>query len=337
MASVNHDIFGSLVGAEQIGKFDSSELVCRLYDHLYAIPVKSVQETLPLPSILQLPQLPVSIMGVCVFRDKVIPVLNLSPQLDLAGEPPQTETWQMVVISHNDRLCAMAVCDIVEIINYSSEEVEPLPSTTDGEEYFFRGIKRTELGLVTLLDMNAVVDHCHLPPREHDSVQDDLDVKANESLIISLIRLGEVYVAVQIDEIERILRTPEILTEEGAPGYIKGKALKLDADQDNPQPEDYYPVINMYQVLEQPEDIEAQGNLIIPKASAFPIGFYTGVVEEIREVNKTDLAKIPPLTVTTQNNYVQAVLKLKDELILLIDLNKVLSTYENAKHYVKRT
>lgn len=324
MSVMHHDVLNSLAGAEQIGKFDNSELVCQLYDNLYGLPVRSVQEILPLPSILPLPQLPVSIMGVCMFRDKIIPVMNLAPQLELVGENPETEKWQMVVISHNDRLCAIAVCDIIEIINYSSEEIEPLPSTTEGEEYFFRGIKRTELGMVTLLNMNAVVEHCHLPKREYGTVQVDTDV-TKENLIISLIRLGEIRVAVRIDEIERILRTPSIIPAEEAPEYIKGNALHLGADQDNPQPEDYYPVINMYQVLEQQEDVEDQHNLILPKVSACPVGYYTGVVEEIREVNKADIATIPPLTVTAQNDYVQGVLKLADELILLVDLKRVLS------------
>lgn len=324
MSVVTHSALHNLTGAEQIGKFDNSELVCQLHDNLYGLPIRSVQEILPLPSILPLPQLPESIMGVCVFRDKVIPVLNLASQLDLTGEPPEAEVWQMVVISHNERLCALAVCDIVEIINYSSEEIEPLPSTTEGEEYFFRGIKRTELGMVTLLAMHAVVEHCHLPRREQAAAQSDTDMGQQENQIISLIRLGEMRVAAKIDDIERILRTPEILPVEAAPAYIKGKALQPGADPNNAQPEDYFPVINMFQLLEQPEDAAGQRNLILPKQTDVPVGYYTGVVEEIREVSKADIALIPPLTITPQNDYVQGVLKLANELILLIDLDQVL-------------
>lgn len=328
MSVIMRDTLQNLAGAEQVGKFDSSELVCQIYDNLYGLPIRSIQEILPLPAILPLPQLPDSIMGVCVFRDKVIPVLNLAPQLDLIGEPPATEVWQMVVIAHNERLCALAVRDIIEIINYPSNEIEPLPSTTEGEEYFFRGIKRTELGMVTLLDMNAVVEHCHLPKREQAAAQMDTESGQQENQIISLIRLGEIRIAVKIDAIERILRTPKILPVEAAPAHIKGKALRVDANPANPQPDDYFPVINMYQLLEQPEAKEGQRNLILPKQSDFPVGYYTGVVEEIREVSKADMAMIPKLTVTPQNDYVQGVLKFANELILLIDLDQVLHACE---------
>lgn len=330
MSVVTHNVnaLHNLAGAEQIGKFDSSELVCQIYDNLYGLPIRSIQEILPLPAILPLPQLPDSIMGVCVFRDKVIPVLHLASQLDLTGETPAPEAWQMVVISHNERLCALAVCDIIEIINYPSEEIEPLPSATEGEEYFFRGIKRTELGMVTLLDMNAVVEHCHLPRRQQAAAQTDTELSQQENQIISLIRLGERRIAVEIDAIERILRTPKILPLESAPAHIKGQALQSGADPANPQPDDYFPVINMYQLLEQPEDQGGQRNLVLPKQSAFPVGYYTGVVEEIREVSKADIATIPPLTVTPQNDYVQGVLKFADELILLIDLDRVLHACE---------
>lgn len=324
MSAIIRDTLQNIAGAEQIGKFDSSELVCQIYDNLYGLPIRSIQEILPLPAILPLPQLPDSIMGVCVFRDKVIPVLNLASQLDLTGEPPATEAWQMVVISHQERLCALAVRDIIEIINYTRDEIEPLPSTTEGEEYFFRGIKRTELGMVTLLDMNAVVEHCHLPRREQAAAQVETEAGQQDNQIISLIRLGEMRIAVKIDEIERIFRTPKVFPVEAAPAHIKGKALKPDADPVNPQPNDYFPVINMYQLLEQPEAKEDQRNLILPKQSDIPVGYYTGVVEEIREVSKADMAMIPPLTVTPQNDYVQGVLKFADELILLIDLDQVL-------------
>lgn len=319
----------SLAGAEQIGKFDSSELVCQIYDNLYGLPIRSIQEILPLPELLPLPQMPSSIMGVCLFRDQVIPVLHLAPQLDLQGEPPIPEEWQMVVIFHNGRLCALAVRDIIEIINYSREEVEPMPSTTEGEEYFYRGIKRTEMGMVTLLNMDAIVEHCHLPQREVAASKADSDL-GQEQEIISLMRVGDIRVAARIDEIERILRTPKLVPVEDAPPYIKGKALRPDADAANPQPEDYFPVINMFELLEQREDEGGQRNLILPKQSALPVGYYTGVVEEIREISKADIAPIPPLTSTSRNRYVQGVLKLADELILLIDLQKVSHVCEIA-------
>lgn len=319
----------SLAGAEQIGKFDRSELVCQIYDNLYGLPIRSIQEIVPLPELLPLPQMPDSILGVCLFRDQIIPVLHLASQLELEGDLPNPEVWQMVVISHNDRLCALAVRDIIEIINYASEEVEPLPSTTDGEEYFYRGIKRTELGMVTLLSMDAIVEHCHLPQREVAASKADSEV-GQEQEIISLIRLGDTRIAARIDDIERILRTPHIVPVEDAPSYIKGKALRPDADADNPQPEDYFPVINMFELLEQGEDDAEQRNLILPKGSTFPVGYYTGVVEEIREISKADIAMIPPLTSTPHNPYVQGVLKLADELILLVDLQQVLHVCEVA-------
>lgn len=325
MSAVMPDSLTQLPGAEQIGKLDNSELVCRIYDNLYGLPIRSIQEILPLPDIMPLPQLPDSIIGVCVFRDHIIPVMHLAFQLGLKGDFPTQDAWQMVVISHQDRLCALAVCDIIEIINYASDEIEPLPSVTDGEEYFFRGIKRTELGMVTLLDMNAVVGHCHLPRRELARKALNADGEQDNE-IISLVRLGTMRFAARIGDIERIIRSPEIIPAEKEVDYIKGKALRPDADADNPLPEDYFPVINMFQLLEQQEDDQEQRNLILPKQSSTPVGFYTGVVEEIREISRVEMAKIPPLTVTGHNGYVEGVLKLDNELILLVDLEQVLRT-----------
>ncbi|NLW17826.1 MAG: chemotaxis protein CheW [Firmicutes bacterium] len=107
----------NLAGAEQIGKFDRSELVCQIYGNLYGLPIRSIQEIGPLPELMPLPQMPNSIIGVCEFREQIIPVLHLATQLDLEGPLPKPEEWQMVGISHDGRLCALAVTDIIEIIN----------------------------------------------------------------------------------------------------------------------------------------------------------------------------------------------------------------------------
>lgn len=324
MSILAQDHLQKLVGAEEIGKFANSELVCQIYDNLYGLPIRSVQEILPLPHILKLPQLPDSILGVCLFRDDIIPVLDLTPQLQLSGDQPEAETWQMVVISHHDRLCALAVRDIVEIINYESTDIEPLPSTTEGEEYFFRGIKGTELGMVTLLNMDAVVEHCHLPSRQQTG-QAAQTVAQADNKIISLIAMGSQRVAIEIDEIERILRTPKIYPVKDAADYIKGKSLHPDKDTINPQPEDYFPVIDMFDVLGMKQDASNLGNLILLKDSTQTVGYYTGVVEEIRDVGSDDISKVPALVITDHNQYVSGILNLEDELILLINLSRVLN------------
>ncbi|NLW17827.1 MAG: hypothetical protein GX033_09385 [Firmicutes bacterium] len=180
--------------------------------------------------------------------------------------------------------------------------------------------------MVALLNLDAVVGHCHLPEREQSTGV--VDMGEQEQEIISLIRLGGTRIAARIDDIERILRTPEIVPAEDAPAYIKGKALRPDVDQTNPRPEDFFPVINMFQLLEQTEEGDGQRNLILPKNSPYPVGYYTGVVEEIREINKADIAPIPPLTSTLHNSFVQGVVKLAGELILLVDLQQVLHACE---------
>ncbi len=323
MPVTQQEIFAHLEGAKQIGEFDGSDLVCRLYDNLYGIPIKSVQEIVPLPRVMPLPQLPVTFLGVCLFRENVIPVLNLAHELELTGDPPTPEEWQMVVIDYDNRLCAIAVEDIEEILNYSEADIEPLPSTSEVENELFKGIKSTQIGMVTLLNIDTILEQTQLPERLQISVQQATDATKQETERLALIRVGGIRVGVRIEEIERILRLPEIFPVDDAPACIRGVALSPDADQDNPDEEDYYPVLDMFEILEQAED-DGKRNLILAQTTAIRVGYFTGIVEEICDVSKADIASVPPILQSNQNDYIWGILKLEAELILLLDLNQIL-------------
>lgn len=320
MAVTTQIALSDLPGAESIDKFDNSDLVCRLHQNLYGLPIKAIQEILPMPSILPLPQLPEAIIGVYVFRGQIIPVLNLSNQLKLEGEAPKTGQWQLVVTAHDDRHYALAVTDIIEIINYADNEVEPLPTTSEGEEYIFHGIKRTKLGIVTLLNMLAIVEQSNLPARTSEQTDSDQALRNYENL--SLINIGPVKVAVAIDEIERILRQPRLLPVNDGPPNIIGKVLPPNMDEATAEEEDYFPVLDMFGLLGQNDPSSAR-NLILPKGGEHPLGFYTGSVEEIRQIDKTNISLMPPLTATGDNYYFKGILKLEDELVFLLDLDQI--------------
>ena len=94
----------ALPGAEEIGNFEHSYLVCHLDDRLFGIPTTEVQEIVPLPQLMKLPQLPNCMLGLARYREEIIPVLNLRT-ISAMGDSVTHESEQMIVINHGRRLC----------------------------------------------------------------------------------------------------------------------------------------------------------------------------------------------------------------------------------------
>lgn len=314
----------TLPGAESIGDYDQSELVLQLTKGLYGIGIKTVQEIMPLPSIMPLPQLPEALMGVCRYRELILPVINLPMLLEESSEEPQSEIWQMVVISLNRRLCGLAVRDINEILNFSDGEVESLPAVADVQnEVFFRGIKRMGEEVVVLLRVDALLDYCRIPTRDQSQ---QVATAQSRTERFSIINMGSLRLGVNIEQIERVLRTPQVIPAgDDAPGCVKGRALNPEANSDQATESDYYPVLDLFDFLEL-EDFGGRRNLLLSSTSGRRVGFYSGVVEEIRDIDVAAIYRVPALAQTAANQFVARVALLGQEIVQLVDLNLVLTS-----------
>lgn len=315
------DLLLDLPGAEKIGEYDQSELVCLLTGGLYSVGIRAVQEIMPLPEVMPLPQLPESMMGVCRYRDLIIPVINLPLLLEKSAEAPVTDVWQMVVIGEGQRVCGMAVKDINEILSFSQNEIEPMPNVQIvRNEAFYRGIKRMGEQVVMLLRVDEVLDHCCIPEREQterDQLSEQVTTKR-----IGILHMGDILAGINIESIERILRTPEVHAVESAPAGVKGVALNPEVKAEGASQRDYYPVVDLFHFLRLP-DQGGKRNLILSQVAGQRVGYYAGVVEEIRDVNGDQFYQLPKLVQTSENRFVKQVFLLGEEIVQLLDLQSV--------------
>jgi len=311
----------NLPGAEKIGAYDQSELVCLLSAGMYGLGIKSVQEIMPLPEVMPLPQLPQSMMGVCRYRDLIIPVINLPLLLEQSDEHPLTDVWQMVVINEGQRVCGLAVKDINEILSFSLDEMEPMPNVEAvRNEAFYRGIKRMGEQVVMLLKVEEVLNHCQIPTRQQ--VEDTEQFSQAKIERIGILHMGDLLAGIDIELIERILRTPEVTAVAGAPAGVKGIALNPEAVAESAGSGDYYPVIDLFHFLNVP-DAGGKRNLVLSQVAGRRVGYYVGVVEEIRDINDDAFYPIPRLVQTSENRFVRQVFLLGDEIVQLLDLQSV--------------
>lgn len=315
------ELLANLPGAENVGAYDQSELVCLLTAGLYGVGIKSVQEIMPLPDVMPLPQLPESMMGVCRYRDLIIPVINLPLLLEQSAETPVTDVWQMVVINEGQRVCGLAVKDINEILSFSLDEMEAMPNVEGvRNEAFYRGIKRMGEQVVMLLRVEEVLNHCRIPEREQTESAAYVSQVTTER--IGILHMGDLLVGIDIDLIERILRLPEVKAVAEAPAGFKGVSLNPEAVAEEAGPADYYPVIDLFHLLNIP-DAGGKRNVVLSQVAGRRVGYYSGVVEEIRDVNGDAFYQLPKLAQTSENGFVKQVFLLGEEIVQLLDLQSV--------------
>ncbi len=232
----------------------------------------------------------------------------------------------MVVINHGKRLCGIALHDISEILNLNSDEIEPLPAVnTQEDDEFYIGIKRMGEQIVTLLDLGSILDFAQIPTRLECSRNATTQASATIDRV-SIVKLGDIRIGIDIRQIDRITRVPEIQPLDKAPAGVKGIALREGTDACKAEEKDYYKIVDLFKVMNLSED-SGKKSLILSEVSGVSTGFYGGQVDTIIDIPEDALIAMPSLVRTLDNRYIKSVIKTSNDLVLFVDLEEILHSY----------
>lgn len=123
----------------------------------YGLEILKVREINGLMDITTVPQTPDYMKGVINLRGKVIPVIDLRLKFGLPVTEYTKETC-IIVVDVQNTLVGVVVDTVSEVIDVSSEEIEPTPHlgkhvNTD----FILGMGKTKGRIKILLDINKVL------------------------------------------------------------------------------------------------------------------------------------------------------------------------------------
>ncbi|MCU7497428.1 MAG: purine-binding chemotaxis protein CheW [Ignavibacteria bacterium] len=150
------------------------------------------------------------------------------------------------------------------------------------------------------------------------------EAKAHEA-IVQLVgfNLGKECYGVDIKRIKEINRMTEITRVPRAPEFIEG-VINLRGS--------VIPVINLRKKVKMPSrEYDKDTRIIIVELSGKTLGFIVDAVKEVLRIPESLLVPPPPLAVGKNADYITAVAKVEDELVILLDPDKVLSREETQK------
>ncbi len=128
---------------------------------------------------------------------------------------------------------------------------------------------------------------------------------------------GEHY-ATDIREVERILGYQEPTVLPDAPSFVKGV---INYEQK------ILPIISLSKKFNFGEDKESEERkIIVIKRAENKFGIIVENVYEVRDINSELMEEAPPITATIDKRYISGLIKLEDNIVILLDLEKILSS-----------
>ncbi|MCL4539150.1 MAG: chemotaxis protein CheW [Bacteroidetes bacterium] len=145
--------------------------------------------------------------------------------------------------------------------------------------------------------------------------------QSNETIyqLVSFVVEDEEF-GVDILKVQEIIRTVDITRVPKSPEFVEG-VINLRGK--------IVPVIDLrirFGIAKRERDNETR--IIVVELSDRVVGFLVDKVKEVIRVEKNIIEPPPELTTSISSNYITGVAKLQDRLLILLDLDKVLSGEE---------
>lgn len=130
----------------------------RVADEDYGLSLLEIKEIIKPRAVIEVPRMPVFVVGVLSLRGVIIPVFDLRPRLGLPrAESPGTE--RIIIVKKEDGACGLLVDEVFQVIALKSSEIEKAPRVLEGmDREFVTGIGRHGGRMLILLDLEKIVN-----------------------------------------------------------------------------------------------------------------------------------------------------------------------------------
>ncbi len=132
-------------------------IVIRIGEEQYGIDIKYIDNIVRLPQITRVPQVPDHFKGVINLRGEVIPVMSLRIKMGLDRDEATKDTRIIIIKMPQYEAIGMMVDSVKEVVNLSSDQIESTGTDKREDAAYVRGIGKNEGGLISLLDLELIL------------------------------------------------------------------------------------------------------------------------------------------------------------------------------------
>ena len=140
----------------------------------------------------------------------------------------------------------------------------------------------------------------------------------DELLQLVTFSIGEEEFGVNILKVQEIIRTMDITKVPRAPAFVEG-VINLRGK--------VIPIIDLrkrFGLFSKPEDKDTR--IIVIEINNIIVGFVVDAVSEVLRIPAGTVEPPPPVVAGVESDYINGVGKLKDRLLIMLDLDRILSS-----------
>jgi purine-binding chemotaxis protein CheW len=155
--------------------------------------------------------------------------------------------------------------------------------------------------------------------------EDDMNLAhvavATAPLQLVCFELGQEEYGVGIQFVKEIIRKPEITKLPNAPQFILG-VINLRGQ--------ILPIISLHQRFHLPQPDDDETKIVVVECGGLLVGMEVDEVSEVLTLDGERISAAPPLATTINSSFIQGVGKLDDRLLIILDVERILTEDEHA-------
>ncbi len=133
-------------------------IVIKLGEEQYGIDIKYIDNIVRMPHITRVPKVDEYLKGVINLRGEVIPVMSIRIKMGLEPDV-ETKSSRIIILKLEQQgTIGVIVDEVKEVVTLENDRIEKMAyDSKDERATFLSGVGKSDGGLISLLDLNAVV------------------------------------------------------------------------------------------------------------------------------------------------------------------------------------
>lgn len=134
-------------------------IIVRLGEEQYGIDIKYVDNIVRMEHITRVPKVQPYLKGVMNLRGEVLPVMSIRVKMDLPADEYTKSTRIIILKMEQQGNIGIIVDEVKEVVTLDNSQIEKVAyeSKEEKDNFIFAIGKYADGGLISLLDLNAVV------------------------------------------------------------------------------------------------------------------------------------------------------------------------------------
>lgn len=134
-------------------------IAVKLGSEIYGIDIGYVDTIVRMQKFTRVPKAQRYFKGIINLRGEIVPIMSIRLKMGLEDDVFTNASRIIILKIHEKGTIGVIVDEVKEVVNLGSDEIDkPSHDTKDGRHSFINGIGKNGEELVSLFDINAVVE-----------------------------------------------------------------------------------------------------------------------------------------------------------------------------------